>query len=257
MTTRARITKRLDVRRLALAMRAPGADPRTWITTARVEGDGAVRWDPALGWIVDVRPHGTELEGEDSLPCKVATGLLGGAGAGEYLPPKEGAEVLVALSAGDPEAEPAIVAYLDNEEDAAPTEVNGLPIEGDSSTDAKVSPFDTEIKVSPHSRREQFAGRRYVQAKQHVLAGDDATKAVLLGSKDAGDSFVKGEELVNRLIDTIDQLVKALGTGSAAGNPVAFVALTPPGGGAFDLFWAKIKAELKSAAVLSERVKGE
>lgn len=257
MSTRSRKRKHWDVRRVAEAVRSPGIDPRTWTTAGRIE---ETAWDPALGWVVNVRAYGSELEGVE-LTCRQASALAG-VDAGEYLPLLKGAEVLVSLPDGSTEdMEPLVVSGLTNEEDAAPTTVNGLPINGETqtSTPAAVSPYDTEIKVSPHGRREQYAKARTVQALQHVLKADQATLGVLLGSEDADASFLKGEDMVAKLIEIIDQLVTLISSGQTTtpGNPVAFTGLP-----AFQLFWTTpevgMKAQLEQpGVVLSVKVKGE
>lgn len=239
------------------AMRGPGIDPRTWTTAARVE---STEWDPALGWVVVVRAYGSGLE-QAELTCRQASALAG-VGAGEYLPMADGAEVLISLpDASTEDGEPLVVSGLSNEEDSAPTEINGLPINGaiTSSTSAEVSPFDTEIKVSPHARREQYAKELVQHALQHVLKADQTEKGVLLGSEDADSSFLKGEDLVDALIEIVDQLVTLItsGTSTAPGSPVAFGGLP-----AWAVYWttppAGKKLQLKQpGVVLSVKVKGE
>lgn len=211
----------------------------------------AVEWDPALGWIVDVKPYGSALE-QLTLTCRQASALAG-VGAGEYLPMAVGAEVLLSLPAASTEdGEPLVVAGLTNEEDAAPTEINALPINGDlaASTPAAVSPHDTEIKVSPHGRREQYAKQRVVQALAHVLKADQPTAGVQLGSELAAKSFVLGETLITQLIAIVDGI---LTTGTNGGGPVVF---------GFSAAWnlpvTGIKALLQTpGVVLSIKVKGE
>lgn len=255
--TRSSRGKHWDVQRIALAVASPGIDTRTWTTAARVE---EVEWDPALGWVVHVRAYGSQLEGAP-LTCRQASSLAG-VGAGEYLPMAKDAEVLVSLPAGSVEDfEPLVVGGLTNEEDNAPTEINGLPINGElaASSPAAVSPRDTEIKVSPHSRREEYAGQHVDQALAHVLKATQPAAGVQLGSELAADSFLKGEATVEKLIQIIDQLVTLLGTGATApgGGPVTFAGLA-----AFQLFWtappAGMKVQLQvPGVVLSIKVKGE
>jgi hypothetical protein len=238
------------------AVKGAGIDPRTWVTAARVED---VYWDDQLGWLTLVRAYGSELEGVE-LECRAASSLAG-IDAGEYLPIPKGAEVLLSLPAASTEDyEPLIVSGLTNEEDKAPTEINGMPIDGDlkTSTDARVAPADTEIKVSPYARREQYTGQHFDQAKRHVLKADDTENGVLLGSENAAKSFVRGEELIDRLIQIVDGLLQVLPTGAVPGPiPVTFTGLP-----AFQLQWEApvvgLKAQLQQAGVvLSKKVKGE
>ncbi len=245
------------------ALSGAGIDPRTWATAARVKD---VYWDDQLGWITLVEAYGSALE-QVELECRAASSLAG-ADAGEYLPIPKDAEVLILLPAASTEDyEPLIIAGLTNEADNAPTEVNSLPIDGEatSSTDSKVSPFDTEIKVSPSSRREQYAGKHVDQAKQHVVKADDSEKGVLLGSENADKSFVLGEELMTRLIAAIEGLAAVFPANiipnaiPLAPGPVIAdfsVGLTP-----WNLLWSTpvtgLKAQLQSSQVLSKKIKGE
>lgn len=252
--TRSSRRKHWDVSRIREAVKGAGIDPRTWGTAARVKD---VFWDDQLGWMTLVEAYGSNLE-QVELECRAASALVG-ADAGEYLPIPIGAEVLVSLpSASTEDYEPVIVCGLTNKEDVAPTEVNGLPIDGDatSSSDSKVSPFDTEIKVSPSSRREQYAGKHVDQAKQHVLKADDSSEGLLLGSENAAKSFVLGEELMTRLIAAIEGVVTLAQSGGNGGGPVVLAGLP-----AWQLLWSTpqtgLKDQLQSALVLSKKIKGE
>ena len=242
---------------MAEALARPGIDTRTWTTVARVT---ETSWDPALGWMVTVIAYGPGLEGVE-LNCRQASALAG-IDAGEYLPMTVGAEVVVSLPGASTDDDmPLVMAGVTNEEDKAPIEINGLPINGEApaSSALVVSPLDTEIKVSAFGRREQYAKELTTQAAAitHTAATiTQAADAIRLGSKDAAKSFVLGEELVSRLVQTVDALLTLLGTGANPGGPVAFAGLP-----AFNTFWTTpqtgMKAQLQSALVLSEKVKGE
>ncbi len=253
--TRSSRRRHWDAQRIREAVRGE-IDSRTWVTSARIT---ETFWDPALGWMVRARAYGTQLEGVE-LDCRQASSLAG-IDAGEYLPLAVGAEVLITLPDGSVEDdEPLVIAGLTNGEDVAPSAVNGLPIDGETteSSTSKVSPHDTEIKVSPHGRREQYAKDRTVQARAHVLTADEAEKGILLGSPDAGQSFLLGEELVARLIAAVEGLQALLaGTLSTApGSPVGLATLP-----AWEALWSApvtgLKAQLQSAQVLSKKIKGE
>lgn len=253
--TRSSRKRHWDVSRIREAVAGAGIDPRTWNTAARIT---EVFWDDAIGWITVVKAYGSSLEGIE-LECRQASALAG-AGAGEYLPLTVGAEVLVTLpAASTDDLEPIVASGLTNEEDPAPTEVNGLPINGDLSASslAAVSPFDTEIKVSPFARREQYAKARVVQAASHVLKADLPTASVQLGSEDADASFVLGENLVKQLITIVDALVNLVQTGGNSGGPVVLAGLP-----AWQALWTTpvtgLKAQLQQpGVVLSIKVKGE
>jgi hypothetical protein len=250
-----------DAKRVGKAVSFPGIDPRTWVATARVETDpDSLRWHPELGWVVDVAIYGGDLQGTTDVVCRVTT-PLGGPGAGVFMPPQLDAEALIAFPSGDPEMNPVLVGWLNSQgENAAPTEVNGLPIDGsaDSSTPASVSPFDTEISVSPHGMRSQRDGLEHRQAAQHILAGDDSKDAVLLGSEDAKHPFVKGDALGEQLVQLIDPMVAILVKVGAALS----VLDSSVAGDVTKLktLWesvVKLSLTIEGGPVLSDRVKGE
>ena len=174
-----------DVRRLGAAVSFPGIDPRTWVSAARVDEDPeALSWDEDLGWVVDVSPYGSDLEGDSELPCRMATVGAVGDRYGEYCPPVVACEVLILFPAGDSETSPVLLGNLTNAEDCrAPTTVNGLPISGDapSSSSVLVSPFDTEIVRSPHNRRHDYGGIWVLDSSDIRLGSDSGVQAALLG----------------------------------------------------------------------------
>lgn len=205
----------VDVQRLGAAVSRPGIDPRTWVTMGRVDDDpDAAHWDATAGWVVDVTFYGSDLEGGDGLPCRVASQGAGD-GYGEFIPPSQDAEVVVVLPGGDPEQLPVIVGYASNEGGggAAPTSVTGLPIDGEApaTTAAVVSPKDAEIKVSPHGRREQYA-RGYVhQALRHTLISNN----IRLGAEAVTEPALLGNITVTNTQELITAL-QALATSLAA-----------------------------------------
>ena len=261
-----------DVRRLALAMRAPGNDSRTWVSAGRIDEDAeAIHFDAGVGWLVDVTFYGSGLEDGESQPCRVLSVGAPGQGRGEYIPPAAGAELLVVLPAGDPEAGPVALGYLTNEDDGhPPATVNELPIvaEATVSTAEAVSPYDTEIKVSPHNRREQYEGDRFVQARNQVLEAADLLK---LATRDAAQSYVRGERFVQALngwIDAVTSYVTANGEADllvyAAVNLLAPLSIPPDKIQAVATAVAESEAQktgFQAAAVegdaLSSRIKGD
>lgn len=196
---------------MGLAMSYPGIDPRSWVTAGRVETDG-LHWDSGVGWIVDVVPYGAALEGGDGIPVRIVSTGPGGSRFGEYIPPSVDAEVILVLSGGDPEQNPALVGYLTNEDDGhAPDVVNGLPISGEAaaSSPALVSPFDTEIKRSPFHRREEYAGDRFTEAAREILISGD----IRLGAEAVTEPALLGQVTVdntNELLQALTQLAASL-----------------------------------------------
>jgi hypothetical protein len=251
-----------DARRLAEAVKQPGIDPRTWVSVGRIDNDpDAMRYDPELGWVVDVAPYGSDIEGDSEIPCRV---ISPGAGdqQGEFLPPTRGAEVVLVFPGGDPEASPLCVGYCSNGDACrAPSAVNDLPIDPDttSSTDATVSPLDTEIKVSPHHRREHYALDHHDQARNQVL---EAAEQVKLASRDAAQSFVRGERFVqvlNTWIDAVSSYVQANGAADAkiyaAVNTLAPGSVTPQE--IADVAAAVLEVPLQKTAFQAAAVEGD
>ncbi len=158
--TRARIRKRFDLGRLRVATAGPGSDPRTWVTTARVDDDPeAISFEEDVGWVVDVTFVGGDLAEEGPVPCRVAMSF-GGDGAGELEPPALGCEVIVVVSEGDPNANPVIVGYLDNGDGCGPpAEVAGFPV-------SELTAARTHYVASPHNLEAQYAGSWRVQGEQ-------------------------------------------------------------------------------------------
>ena len=266
MPTNARVRRSLDVQRLADAVSKPGIDPRSWNTAARVDDNpDAIRWDPQIGWLVDVTPYGGGLEGEAETTCRVASPLAA-QGAVEAIPIERACEVIVDVLDGDLESNPVISGRVNNADDCfVPLTVTGVPINGEvpisvpnplpgSAWFVTVSPFDTELKNSPYNRAEQYAGKRLVQADVQIIEADQDEDGVFLGSRSASEPFVLGDaytEALGAYVDAVDDYALALtgpidgiapgvGTSSAAALKAAGVAL---------------KESLKEA--LSLKIKGE
>lgn len=268
MPTSARKRRSIDMRRLGMAASYPGIDPRTWVSNGRVEDDtGSIRWDPLLGWVIDVTLLGSALDGTDQVACRVLDE------DGVFSPFTPGGEVLVGLPSGEAEG-PVVLGIMHNQDgDAVPLEVNGLVINGESPTSAAsfdsdlpvftVSPFDTEFKNSPYNRREQYAGDYVIQAANAVIEGDQ----IRLAGRMASQSFVRGEDyqavweqVVNTGDDTIPIPVSIITVMQAIATAVDSLA----GGGpvlagqvqALKAYFETV-AKLKFTAALSSRIKGE
>ena len=114
MPTPARKRRNFDMGRIREAMRGPGADTRVWVATARIDGDEDAReWDPELGWLVDVTFYGGALDQEGPVPCKLGAAFAQNGGT-KADPPGLGCEVLVAITDGDGNSNPVIVARMHN-----------------------------------------------------------------------------------------------------------------------------------------------
>jgi hypothetical protein len=261
----------VDAQRLGEAVKRPGIDPRTWVTQGRIEDDTeATSFDADVGWIVDVSPGGSDLEGAGEMPCRVLSPSAGD-GFGEYVPPPTGAEVTVVVAGGDPELGPVVVGFGSNGGGCKPpATVNGLAVSPDAaaSTPALVAPADTEFKRSPHHRREEYALDRHIQARNQII---EAGELVKLAARDAAQSFVRGERFVqvlNAWIDAVSSFISANGAADAkiytAVNALAPGTLTPQE--ILDVATAVVQVPLQKAAfqaaavagdALSERIKGD
>lgn len=156
--TRARIRKRFDLGRLRVATAGPGSDPRTWVTTARVDDDPeAISFESDVGWIVDVHFTGGDLAEEGPVPCRVSM-PFGGDGFGVLEPPALGCEVQVLINEGDPNANPVIVGYTDNGDGCGPPIiVAGFPV-------TELTAAGTHYLKSPHNIEAEYAGSARMQA---------------------------------------------------------------------------------------------
>lgn len=270
--TRARKRRTADVLRIGKAVSYAGIDPRSWISTGRIDNtEDAYRWEPGIGWIVDVSMYGGQLDGVDEVPCRTM-GTDRGNDRGEFIPPTIGCEVLVGIPGGDIEQSPVIVGGLTNKGTClAPTKINQLPIDGEalSSNAQVVSPYDTEIKKSPHNRREEFAGDVHVQAANQVL---EAADKVLLAVRNAKQSFIRGDRFTDVLGDYVTALAEYCQSAATANLKVyAAINLLAPGTVTPDEIQAVVQAvaeiPIKRAAydtavstpgdVLSDKIKGD
>jgi hypothetical protein len=222
MTTAARKRRVPDVLRMGQAMSHPGIDPRTWVTTARIDMDPlAVRWDPEIGPIADVTFTGGPLDGEGPIPCRVA--YFGqGAGTGRFIPLQPGDEVQVCINAGNPEEGPVIVGTLANGGGSeAPTSVCSLPIlptPGAVSVPlVAVSPYDTEISVSTGNLAEQYDGATLRQSARATIQ-TSGPASLMLGSPLAAEPFLKGLAYTTQeqiMLTSLAAAFTALATASA------------------------------------------
>lgn len=98
----------IDVAALAEAMRAPGNDPRQWVSFGLVS-DEPVDFDPDHGPLVPciLKPSEAEVQ------CRVSM-QVGGNGEGEYYPFVEGDEVLVVVPGGNERGGCVIIGRLPN-----------------------------------------------------------------------------------------------------------------------------------------------
>ncbi len=222
MPTGARRRRPFDVERLARAVSRPGIDPRTSVSAARIDGQSdSARWENEYGWIVDVRFYGSGLDQEEA-PSRILSMGPAGDGFGEFIPPGLGSEVLVGVPDGEPEAGAVVLGTLTNRSgDKPPATVNGFEISGEVDASipstGPVSPYDTEIKVSPYSRREQYTGDLVSQARSVALVSE----LVRLGSESAKESALLGDTTNDNLSTLIGGLKTMANTFAAMTGPLA------------------------------------
>lgn len=221
MPTGARRRRGFDVGRLSMAVSRPGIDPRTWVSMARVDRDGdSVRWVGSYGWVVDVTFYGDGLD-QEGVPCRVLNNGPTGDGFGEYVPPAPGVEVLVGVPDGSPENSVVLGTLRNSDGCLPPSEINGLPISGDVETSTPlvgpVSPYDTEIKRSPHGRREQYSGDLVTQARAVTLVSEQ----IRLGSETAKQPALLGTATNANLTTLLQGLQVMASTFSGMTGPLA------------------------------------
>lgn len=219
MSTGARFRTIPDVLRMGRAMRQPGIDPRTWSTSGRIDPEGdSIRWDSELGWVVDVIGFGGGFE-QETLTAKVAMN-----NPFEYVPLLKDCEVHVSVPEGEATGNPAILGTLHNDDGCeAPGVVTGMDVDGvsettplDSAFDSKsgtISPYDNELKFTPHNRREEYGGDHVDVAANQVL---EAVDQVRLATRLATQSYVRGENFLAYLDPYLNSIVAYIEASSAA-----------------------------------------
>lgn len=218
----------LNTGRIREATKGPGSDTRVWAAVARVDDDpDARRWDPVLGWLVDVTFQGGPLDQEGPVPCRVAASYAARNGRGRSEPPELGAVVAVLLPEGNPNAEPIILGALYAEDAPAPDQ----------------SEADAEAR---HLLRTEHGVRIEAGGTVHLLG-----PLVELAEASAGQSFVRGDDLVSWIKDyqtALDAYLSAIASLSPVAIGTAKTAWTTTA-------WPALSLRLSS--LLSSRIKGE
>lgn len=252
MSTGARFSPIVDVLRMGRAFRQPGIDPRVWSTSARIDPEGdSIRWDADLGWVIDVIGLGGGFE-QEVITAKVATN-----NPFEFIPQIKDCEVHVAVPEGEATGNPVILGAMNNADGCeAPGFVTGMVVDGTleitsplTTFDALfgvISPYDNEFKVTPHSRREEYGGDHVDVAENQVL---EAVDNVRLAKRDATQSYVRGEDQVDAIIDVLSNFPPFILDGGGLPCTLNVPVWTAPGGR------DALRALLELA--LSTRIKGE
>ena len=245
--------KYVDMGRLREALAGPGADTRVWIAAARVDDDvDAMRWEPDIGWLVDVTFYGGTLDGVGPVCCRMA-GDFASAGATRSDPVARRDEVVVAINDGDPNANPVIIGFAHNSDMAVPATIFGLPVD-----EALV--LLNHVLVSPHGLMEEYALAARQRALSWLLEG---LTIALAGQVSLGVTTLPTGEVVPptqpmiRGADftgaTLGLLVTALNTYATAVG----VAVPAAAGAATALATALQGFQLAAVGNLSTRVVGE
>lgn len=242
MTTRSRIRRTLDFGRLRDALSGPGADPRTWVTLARVdEADDAVRWVEGVGWVADVTIASGELAQDGPVPVRLPSSL-GASGSLAAHPVAQGSLLLVSFVDGDPNTTAVALGYLFAPEDVRCAEtVNGQNIDKTLASSTSILVSDKNLEVELGSTARVSAADTWKLLAQNVLLADD----------NAAQSYVRGDDQKDALDDflnALDTWAGLVATGIAAG------------GGSLDNTAFLLATQLLRAqlvAALSSRIKGE
>jgi len=242
---------------MGMAGAAPGNDPRTWVSIARVDDhDDAITWDDSLGWIVDVTFLGGPLDQDGPVPCR-----LGSMFVGRSDPPNRGCLVVVVIP-GSTNEECVVVGVLSAEDCPQPLEVNGETIDEDFAK-------RTHFLVTTKNVDEQIDGEiRSKSSGDHRILSDGQ---VLLATQDPSQSFVRGEDFESAINDfassvqsfasSVSMTIAALAPPGPPGTPVTGVQVVAAIGviGPAVIAISSAVASLSIAAVeyKSTRIKGE
>jgi hypothetical protein len=219
---------RADAERIAEAVGRPGIDPRAWVTLGRSDSSPeARRYDPDVGWIVDVAAYGSAVHGT-VLPCRVASGWPGLAGYGDIRPPGPDEEIVVLLPGGDPDEDPIAIGVVANGDGGGPPEMvagRAVIAEGTTAPGGPIAATDCEFSKSPYSRVEEHEGERHLRARFVTVEATMPLAGLRLGSPLAHRPIASANELVSLLGSLIDEIVKLATSGltSATGGPVTLL----------------------------------
>lgn len=235
--TRYRTRTRVDMSRVALGLKMPGIDTRTWVALARVDEDpDATVWDQELGWLVDVTIVGGPLDGDGPVLCRMASSGAS-TGKGRYDPPHQGCLVFVAIPGGDTNADCIILGQLNDTDCKAPTEVNGTAITEEFATKTHVLAFPGEDFDA------QFDNVRI-------------TGNMILGVKEADQPFARGNDLADALGDLVDAFLLFLDQAVAPPGAFGSVAVVAFSAAGVSLKTAINQFKLARQTYLSTTIKG-
>lgn len=239
---------KLDFGRLREAIQGPGVDPRTWVTTGRVDSDpDAIRWEPPFGWVVDVTFSGGDLDSDGPNPCRVAT-MFAGSMQGISAPQLQGAEVIVLIPEGNPNTNPVIIGMLHNGDgNVAPETVNETPID-------EAHALANLITVTEGGADQQFGGDVRVKAGG---VNRQLAPLVELAEQGASQAFLRGNDYTSgeaAFVGAVSTFASAVGTfGAASGAPPPAIAALAAAVAAF----TAAAASFSPPSYLSSRVKAE
>ena len=196
-TRKSKITP--NAAKIGKAVSYPGIDPRSWNASAILDSDSAVFVNNFC--LLDCSVYGGSLDQNQSITARLAT-----PSPYSWYPPKDDSEVILQITDGDPDSNPVVIGYLKNKNDSFFTTINDLPInlELEASTITEISPFDTEITVSPNNCRKDYDGKYIIVSKDECIIEGNTVKI----HRDAIEPLVLG----NTQLTAIDNLMVLLGS---------------------------------------------
>lgn len=234
-----------DVGRMREAIRGE-VDTRVWLAMARVDDNpDAVRWEPELGWIVDVTFQSGDLVGEGPVACRVSD-ALGGNDQAILNPIPRCGSAIVLVTDGRINRGGVILGFTHSAsfQGAGGCEVPET-VNGDTIDEAKA--LAAHITVSPHDYDAQYGG------DVRITVGTG--QVMRLGVADPQQSYVRGEDL-KATLEAIQSQIQQLSTATAGITGTGVVNPWTSLQAAWDVVW-DTSVSPQYQAQLSEIIKGE
>jgi len=179
------------------------------------EDQDVLVWDDELGWLVDVHFVGGPLDGDGPVNCRIASSAQG-SGVIRAAPPRPNSLVVVLVPNGDANDDAIIIGQLTDEDNAAPTTVNGDTIVERDAADGEVAAIETHITAASGEDKDQEWRDVRVSASGEMQLLAEEMK---LGIPEADQPFVRGDDFADAfdsLIDAIGDFAESLATATPA-----------------------------------------
>jgi hypothetical protein len=174
------------------------------------DGD-AFEWDTQLGWLSSATFVGGALDGDGEVLIRIPSQAQGN-GVGYYYPPRATGLVAATIPTGDANDIVTEIGQLHSEDETAPalapTTINGDAIVERDASEGQVAAAETHMAVFPDEDLDQE------WRDVRITAG-----AMVLGTPEADQPFVRGDDLdeaLDDLADALSDIVTAINTGLAA-----------------------------------------